>query len=49
MRRSKPKSRWREFLRQLFCRHDWQASKFQSLAGGFSYRCTKCGKYRHVD
>jgi len=38
----------REYWTQLLCRHQWKPSRFQRLGGGASFKCTKCGKYRHV-
>lgn len=40
---------WDRFPR-MFCRHEWKVSKFQALGSySLSYRCEKCGEYRHDD
>lgn len=39
---------WRQpvirLIRQLLCRHQWRATKFQALGGPTSHECVKCGK-----
>lgn len=38
-----------EFLRQVFCKHEWRMTMFQSLCGPTSYYCGKCGKQSDAD
>ncbi len=40
---------WLLNMKQAFCRHRWQITKFQSLTPATSYRCEKCGAVKSVD
>lgn len=31
-------------LHRFLCTHEWRPTRFQSLSGPTTYKCTKCGK-----
>ena len=37
-----------EWIRQMFCRHDWLRSRYVNIATGenLGCLCTKCGKWK---